>query len=207
MPGVIFKYFPDLSDNQKDKFSSLLRIYKTWNNMINVISRKDMENFYVHHVLHSLSIARIIDFKPGTKILDVGTGGGFPGIPLSIFFPDTEFTLLDSVGKKIKVVKAVIDELGISNVITTRKRVEEEQKKYHFIVSRAVTDFQTFAGLVLKNIDNDGNNTLRNGLIYLKGGNFDSEIKSFGMRVIIYNIKDYFSESYFETKKIIYLPH
>ena len=156
--------------------SELEQIYRRWNSMINVISRKDMDNFMVHHVLHSMSIAKIINFAPRTRILDVGTGGGFPGIPLAIMFPDAEFTLLDSIEKKIKVVAAVAGELGLKNVKPLRKRVEEEKRKYHFIISRAVTGFPEFVKITLKNIDKTEINNLKNGIIYLKGGDLSDEI-------------------------------
>jgi len=174
--------------------------------MINVISRKDMDNFFVHHVLHSLSIARVISFLPGTTILDVGTGGGFPGIPLAILFPDSEFTLLDSIEKKIKVVKAVSEELGLENVIAVRKRIEEEKNKFQFIMSRAVTGFPEFVNLTSKNISQQGNNTLRNGILYLKGGDLTSELSLFKQKIKVWQIKDFFDESFFETKVIVYLP-
>ena len=173
--------------------------------MINVISRKDMDNFMVHHVLHSMSIAKIINFAPQTRILDVGTGGGFPGIPLAIMFPDTEFTLLDSIEKKIKVVAAVADELGLKNVKPLRKRVEEENGKYHFIISRAVTSFPEFVKITLKNIDKAEINSLRNGVIYLKGGDLSSEITRFNKNLTIWNLKDFFTEPFFDTKKILHL--
>jgi 16S rRNA (guanine527-N7)-methyltransferase len=157
-----------------------------------------MDNFFVHHVLHSLSIARVISFLPGTTILDVGTGGGFPGIPLAILFPDSEFTLLDSIEKKIKVVKAVSEEL--------RKRIEEEKNKFQFIMSRAVTGFPEFVNLTSKNISQQGNNTLRNGILYLKGGDLTSELSLFKQKIKVWQIKDFFDESFFETKVIVYLP-
>ena len=165
-----------------------------------------MDNFFVHHVLHSLSIARVISFLPGTTILDVGTGGGFPGIPLAIIFPDSEFTLLDSIEKKIKVVKAVSEELGLENVIAVRKRIEEEKNKFQFIISRALTGFPEFVNLTSKNISQQGNNTLRNGILYLKGGDLTSELLLFKQKIKVWQIKDFFDESFFETKVIVYLP-
>jgi 16S rRNA (guanine527-N7)-methyltransferase len=206
MPECIFKYFPSLSENQKEKISGLLPLYSRWNKMINVISRKDMDNFYVHHVLHSLAIAKVISFKPGTNILDAGTGGGFPGIPLAIMFPDANFILLDSIGKKIKVVSEVADELQLKNVITLIRRMENEAGKYDFVISRAVTEFRNFTRMTVKNISESGFNTLRNGILYLKGGNLDAELASFGSKVTIWNISEFYSEPFFETKKIVYLP-
>jgi 16S rRNA (guanine527-N7)-methyltransferase len=203
---IIFRYFPHLSDNQKDKLSRLREIYIRWNSMINVISRKDMDNFLLHHLLHSMSIATVISFLPGTTILDVGTGGGFPGIPLAIIFPDSEFTLLDSITKKIKVVTSVAEELDLKNVIPLCKRVEDESGRYDFIISRAVTDFQGFVKLTSKNIKKSGINRLKNGILCLKGGNLDRELASFKNRVKVWNIKEVFEDPFFETKKIVYLP-
>jgi len=201
----ILNYFPSLTLRQKELLSRLQQIYMRWNSMINVISRKDMENFMVHHVLHSMAIARIIGFTPGTRILDVGTGGGFPGIPLAIMFPAAEFTLLDSIEKKIKVVKAVAEELDLKNVIPLRKRAEDEKGKYHFIVSRAVTEFSAFVGMTLKNIERDEFNKLHNGIIYLKGGDLSAELERYGKNLTVWNINDFFTEPFFETKKILHL--
>jgi 16S rRNA (guanine527-N7)-methyltransferase len=206
MTESIFRYFPSLSESQKEKLSQLEFIYSRWNRMINVISRKDMNNFLIHHVLHSLSIAKVISFLPGTCILDVGTGGGFPGIPLAIIFPDSEFTLLDSIEKKIKVVSAVADELNLKNVRALRKRVEEEDVKYDFVISRAVAEFQRFVKLTSKNVVKKGNNSLRNGIFYLKGGDLKEELAQFINIAGVWNISEFFSEPYFETKKIVYLP-
>lgn len=206
MPDTIFKYFPLLSDIQRENLVRLKDIYVRWNNMINVISRKDMDNFYTNHVLHSLAIAKVITFSRGTSVLDVGTGGGFPGIPLAILFPDSEFHLMDSIEKKIKVVTAVANELRLQNIIPVRKRVEEEKGKYDFIVSRAVTDFPAFVALTHKNIEKQGCNDLGNGILYLKGGDLSADISRFGNKLRIWNINEFFSEPFFETKRIVYLP-
>lgn len=207
MIDTILKYFPDLTDAQINQFILLREIYNTWNSRINVISRKDFTNFYIHHVLHSLSIAKIIKFVSGTKILDVGTGGGFPGIPLAIMFPDSRFFLLDSIQKKIKVVLAVVEEAGLTNVLAIHKRVEDEKRKYDFVVSRAVTNFPFFVTLTRKNIQPENKNELKNGIIYLKGGDLSKELGIHSEKIIIRNISDFYSESFFETKKIIYLPY
>ncbi|MCJ7448459.1 MAG: 16S rRNA (guanine(527)-N(7))-methyltransferase RsmG [Bacteroidales bacterium] len=181
-------------------------IYERWNSKINVISRKDIDNFFINHVLHSLAIAKVISFVPGTSVLDVGTGGGFPGIPLAIIFPESEFILLDSIEKKIKVVTSVSEELELQNVIPSRKRAEEENGKYDFIVSRAVTKFPGFVKLTSKNLAKNGKNSLKNGILYLKGGDLHKELSQFRNRVMTWDISNFFSEPYFQTKKIVYLP-
>jgi 16S rRNA (guanine527-N7)-methyltransferase len=203
---IILRYFPDISDSQITRFSRLGEIYQVWNSKINVISRKDFDNFYIHHVLHSLAIAKFIHFADGTRILDAGTGGGFPGMPLAIMFPDAEFFLLDSIEKKIKVVSSVADELDLTNVKPIRKRIEEEKGSFDFIISRSVTAFPEFVKLTRKNIDPGNKNQLRNGIIYLKGGDLSEELTPYLKEIIIRKITDFFSEPYFETKKIVYLP-
>ncbi len=202
----ISTYFPDLSMEQKSAFAKLAPLYKEWNEKINVVSRKDIDNLYVHHVLHSLSIAKIIQFAPGTKVLDVGTGGGFPGIPLAILFPQVSFHLIDSIGKKITVVNEISHALGLKNIIGEQIRVEQVKTRYDFVISRAVTRFDKFAAIAKKNVSSKQINSLKNGIIYLKGGDFTEEIQNFEKQITIYPISNYFTEPFFETKKIIHLP-
>jgi 16S rRNA (guanine527-N7)-methyltransferase len=206
VPENIFRYFPDLSASQKDSIEKLKSLYDYWNSRINVISRKDMDNFYVHHVLHSLAIARVVTPPARSKILDVGTGGGFPGIPLAIMFPECEFTLLDSIEKKIKVVTNIAAELGLSNVRPVRMRIEEEQDLFNIVVSRAVTSFPAFIGLVRKNIISGTQNNKFNGIYYLKGGELREEFGHYYNKVTISNISDFFEEEFFSTKKVVHLP-
>jgi 16S rRNA (guanine527-N7)-methyltransferase len=206
MPDTITKYFPSLTVEQKDMFSRLLPLYKEWNSKINVISRKDMENFYVHHVLHSLAITRIITFSGGTEVLDVGTGGGFPGIPLAIVFPLVRFTLLDSIEKKIKVVSSVARSLQLRNVTPVRARAEDLMGKYDFVISRAVSSFPDFVSLSSRLVRAGGKNNLANGIICLKGGDLSGEITGFGRKVKSWDIRHFFDEPFFETKRIVYLP-
>lgn len=201
----LLKYFPDLSTDQLEKFNQLDELYRFWNNQINVVSRKDIDNLFVHHVLHSLSIAKVIKFAPGTSIIDVGTGGGFPGIPLAIMFPEVNFHLVDSVGKKIKVVNEVSKALDLQNVTGTQNRVEEITFKYDFVISRAVTALPDFVRVTKKNITKRSINPLHNGILYLKGGDVMDEIRASGAKNMIYMISDYFKEPYFETKYIIHL--
>ncbi|MEI6275241.1 MAG: 16S rRNA (guanine(527)-N(7))-methyltransferase RsmG [Prolixibacteraceae bacterium] len=203
---LLQKYFPDLSPVQIHQFELLGPLYREWNEKINVISRKDIEELYVHHVLHSLSLAKIIRFRPGTKIIDVGTGGGFPGIPLAILFPESDFTLIDSIGKKIRIVEEVATSLQLVNVVARHNRIQEIKTRYDFVVSRAVTAFPDFVSMVRKNVSPTSNNAMPNGILYLKGGDFTEEISSFKNSVEVFELSKIFSESYFETKKIIYLP-
>ena len=196
---IIFRYFSNLSDRQKEQFSQLGELYADWNSKINVISRKDIDNFYERHVLHSLGIAKVISFKPKTKILDVGTGGGFPGIPLAILCPECEFHLADSIGKKIKVVNAVSESLGLKNIKGIWSRAEELKDKYHFVLSRAVTELPEFQKWVKNKFLSENFNELKNGILYLRGEGY-AENK-------IYELKNYFSEDFFATKKVIYIPH
>lgn len=202
---IILKYFPDLSPEQKEKFSRLEPLYQYWNERINLISRKDMEGLYEKHVLHSLSIARIIRFTKGTRILDVGTGGGFPGIPLAILFPEVRFHLIDSIGKKIRVVQTLAGELNLENVTTAQIRAEQVPDKYDFIVSRAVTGLPEFVKWVGRKINPVQRNAMPNGILYLKGGDLESELKPFKKRICVFELGDYFKEPYFETKKLVYL--
>jgi len=201
---LIHKYFPDISTEQIRQFSMLEELYREWNGKINLISRKDIDGLYVRHILHSLAIARLIRFVPGTKILDVGTGGGFPGIPLAIFFPDSQFTLNDSIGKKIMVVNEISSAIGLQNVIALNKRAEEIEFKYDFIVSRAVTSFPQFFSWVKGKILQENKNPLKNGILYLKGGDLHQELKEFSNRVQVYEISRFFEEEFFDTKKLIY---
>ena len=203
---IILRYFPDLSDIQRNNFGRLQELYVYWNERINLISRKDIDNLYIHHVLHSLAPAKIITFKPGTKILDVGTGGGFPGIPLAIMFPEVQFHLVDSIGKKIKVVEDVVNQLELKNVTFENIRAEQLKSKYDFVVSRAVTSLAEFVVWVQGKIIKRGQHNVQNGIFYLKGGDLEEEIKPFKKKATVFDIKDYFSEEYFQTKKIIYLP-
>lgn len=202
---IIEKYFPELTKKQKQQFSQLEELYKLWNDQINVISRKDTENFYERHVLHSLGIAKVMPFADSSKILDIGTGGGFPGIPLAILFPDCEFTLVDSIGKKIKVVTEVASALGLTNVTGIHERAEKIQGKFDFIVSRAVTAMPAFLNWTKGKISSENRNNLPNGILYLKGGDLEEELKPVQQAVTIYNLSDYFSEDFFETKKVVHV--
>ena len=200
---IILKYFPELSSDKIEKFKQLEGLYIYWNQRINVVSRKNINELYINHVLHSLAIAKIINFKNKTNILDVGTGGGFPGIPLAILFPDCNFTLVDSIAKKIHVVDSIVDSLKLDNICTSISRVESLNTKHDFIVSRAVTNMSKFLNLTKGRIIKGGHNSLSNGIIYLKGGDLSEELKE--IKNQIYNISDYFEEDFFETKKIVYV--
>lgn len=202
---LILKYFTNLTDDQIAKFKKLQSLYEDWNLKINVVSRKDIDELYLRHVLHSLAIAKVVPFKDGTKILDVGTGGGFPGIPLAILFPECSFHLVDSIAKKIKVVDEVVDGLGLSNVKTTHGRVEEISGTYHFIVSRAVAIMPTFVHWVKGKISKEQNHEFKNGILYLKGGDLTEELQGY-KTATVYNLSDYYIEDFFETKKLVHLP-
>ncbi len=204
MINIITKYFPDLTPHQIKQFEQLFDLYSLWNSQINVISRKDIDLLYERHVLHSLGIAKVIQFKPNTQILDVGTGGGFPGIPLAILFPESNFLLVDSIGKKIKVVTEVAKALGLTNVEGKHLRAEEIDIKFDFIVSRAVTEFPVFYNWVKNKILSKSFNDLPNGILYLKGGDLKEEFGTFYSKAKFYELKDYFTEEFFETKKVVY---
>jgi 16S rRNA (guanine527-N7)-methyltransferase len=203
---LLLKYFPELTERQREQFAALLPLYEDWNSKINVISRKDMANFYEHHVLHSLAIAKVQPFKTQADILDVGTGGGFPGIPLAIMFPHSNFHLVDSIGKKIKVVQSVAESLGLKNVRAEQIRAEQVQGDFDFIVSRAVTDLSQFTQWVRGKVSDIQYHHLRNGILYLKGGDLAEELAPFKKKVRTWDISDFFEEAYFQTKKVIYLP-
>ncbi|KMQ59741.1 16S rRNA methyltransferase [Chryseobacterium sp. BLS98] len=201
--SLLLKYFPDLTEKQIEQFSQLEKLYNEWNEKINVISRKDMESLYEKHVLHSLGIAKIMEFAPGTKVLDIGTGGGFPGIPLAILFPEVEFTLIDSIGKKITVVKAVAEGIGLQNLTAIHGRAEKVKEKFHFVVSRAVTQMPEFLRWLKGKFEKEQFNPKHNGVLYLKGGDLAEELA--GIKCEIFNLKNYFDEEFFDTKKVIYV--
>ena len=203
---IILKYFPDLSSEQIFCFEKMASLYRDWNRKINIISRKEINLLYENHILHSLSIAKIVSFSPGSKILDVGTGVGFPGIPLAILFPFCRFVLIDSMRKRIKVVQSILEALDLKNVTAMNVRVEDVFEEFDFVASRAVAAFPAFVGLVEKNISQNQQNSLPNGIVYLKGGNFPEEIKDFEQIVEISEITKFFNEPFFDNKKVVYLP-
>jgi len=200
---LILKYFPDITDEQKDQFAELEILYKDWNEKINVISRKDTDSLYEKHILHSLGIAKVMEFADNTKVLDIGTGGGFPGIPLAILFPNTQFTLVDSIGKKITVVKGVAESLGLKNITAHHMRAEQLKEKFHFVVSRAVTQMPVFLTWLRGKFEKDQFNPKHNGVLYLKGGDLGEELA--GLRCEIFQLKNYFEEEFFDTKKVVYI--
>jgi 16S rRNA (guanine527-N7)-methyltransferase len=203
---LINKYFPELTDDQRSKFSEMEELYQYWNARVNVISRQDIDTLYERHILHSLGIAKVQPFKSGTSVLDVGTGGGFPGIPLAIMFPDAQFHLVDSIGKKIRVVQEIADALKLTNVKAEQIRAEKLDDSYEFVVSRAVTRITPFVGWVRKNISRNSFHELRNGILYLKGGDLTEELAELPHKKRIFELSDYFSEEFFETKKVVYVP-
>lgn len=203
---IIHKYFTGLTPRQITLFQQLQPLYAEWNSKINVISRKDFDALYERHVLHSLAIAKFIRFRPGTKVLDVGTGGGFPGIPLAILFPETRFHLVDSIMKKIKVVNAVTGSLGLENVTAEQIRAEQLKGRYDFVVSRAVTNLPEFAGWVQKNISSKQQNAIPNGILYLKGGDISAEIRPFRNNAFVQDLSGFFEEDFFQTKKLVHIP-
>lgn len=204
--NILFHYFPSLTGKQQRQFQQLFDLYRDWNEKINVVSRKDIENLYINHVLHSLGIAKVMSFKPGAQILDVGTGGGFPGIPLAILFPETHFHLVDSIGKKITVVKAVAEGLGLENVRGEQIRAEQVKAEYDFVVSRAVTRLKEFYGWINKKVKRRSNHPLENGILYLKGGDLELELDELKTPYTLFNLSEYFKEEFFETKKVVHVP-
>lgn len=202
---IITKYFPNLTDIQKSQFAALYDLYQDWNSKINVISRKDIDNLYEHHVLHSLGIAQVINFKPGTSVMDLGTGGGFPGIPLAILFPEVKFHLVDSIGKKVRVANEVANSIGLKNVTFCHERAEEEKQKFDFVVSRAVMPLMDLLKIIRKNISSKQQNSLPNGLICLKGGELERETMPVKNKVTMWDLKDYYEEEFFQTKKVVYV--
>jgi 16S rRNA (guanine527-N7)-methyltransferase len=203
---IISHYFPNLSEKQKKQFAQLGLLYQEWNEKINVISRKDIDNLYVNHILHSLAIAKVISFKPGASILDVGTGGGFPGIPLAILFPEAEFHLVDSIGKKTTVVKEIAQAIDLENVNVDQLRAEQLKYKYDFVVSRAVARMKEFYGWINTKIKTSSSHDLDNGILYLKGGDLEEEMDELKRRYQLYDLTEFFKEEFFETKKIVYIP-
>ncbi|MBZ4651479.1 MAG: rsmG [Proteiniphilum sp.] len=202
----ILTYFPTLTDLQIRQFEAIGDLYKEWNSKINVISRKDIDNLYLHHLLHSLAIARYVTFANGTRIMDVGTGGGFPGIPLAILFPASHFLLLDSIGKKIRVVREIAEAIGLTNVEAIQSRAEEEKRKFHFVVSRAVMPLPDLIRIIRKNIAKEQINALPNGIICLKGGELTAELHPFRQIAEEVALSNYFSDPFFQTKKLVYVP-
>ena len=202
---IIFQYFKDINDEQRAQFRALGPLYQEWNAKINVISRKDIDNLYMHHVLHSLGIAKVVNFRQGSNILDIGTGGGFPGIPLAILFPNCKFKLIDSIGKKTRVAAAVANAVGLKNVVVEHRNVIEEKNKYDFVVSRAVMNASDLVKLIRKNVSKEQRNALPNGLICLKGGDMTEEVAPFKNHSEIWDLKSYFDDEFFDTKKVMYI--
>ena len=203
--GIIFQYFKDINDEQRAQFRALGPLYQEWNAKINVISRKDIDNLYMHHVLHSLGIAKVVNFRQGSNILDISTGGGFPGIPLAILFPNCKFKLIDSIGKKTRVAAAVANAIGLKNVVVEHRNVIEEKNKYDFVVSRAVMNATDLVKLIRKNVSKEQRNALPNGLICLKGGDMTEEVAPFKNHSEIWELKSYFDDEFFDTKKVMYI--
>lgn len=201
--SLLLKYFPDLTENQLEQFAQLENLYTEWNEKINVISRKDMESLYEKHILHSLGVAKVMEFAPGTKVLDIGTGGGFPGIPLAILFPEVKFTLIDSIGKKITVVNAVAEGVGLKNVTAIHERAEKVKEKFHFVVSRAVTQMPEFLRWLRGKFEKEQFNPKHNGVLYLKGGDLAEELG--GIKCEVHSLKNFFDEEFFDTKKVVYI--